>query len=297
MEPWGSDRGGDLAALVAAALPDEELRASELVDTCWAEGGVVLGAPDGRGAVAVATAVEGERTIGYVKLLVVDPAAQRRGAGRALLDAAHEWAFARGAAEIRAGAAPPFYVWPGCDVRHLGALCLFEAAGYWTVGAELNMSCATSLRVAPPDGVRVVRLDAERRPADVAAVLALVRAEWPNWEVETARGIERGTCHAALVDGPDGAPVAVGYASHSVNRRGWIGPMATDRRRQHGGVGAALLSCLCADLAADGLTRAEIAWVGPVRFYAKTANATVSRVFRSLTLPRPAGGRAARGTR
>jgi hypothetical protein len=73
--------------------------------------------------------------------------------------------------------------------------------------------------------------------------------------------------------------------------------MATDARRQHGGVGTALLGALCADLAAEGIAEAEIAWVGPVRFYAKAAGARVSRVFRSLTLPRPAAGRAGGGNR
>ena len=64
--------------------------------------------------------------------------------------------------------------------------------------------------------------------------------------------------------------------------------MGTDPTRQHGGVGAALLGQLCRDLQAAEFSSAEIAWVGPVSFYAKAAGAKVSRVFRSLMLPRPA---------
>ena len=252
----------------------------------------MLGLPSGEGAVAACVADEGGRRVGFLKLVAVEPGSRRHGLGRALVDAAHVWMFERDAVEVRVGAAAPFYLWPGCDVQHLEALCLFESLGYWTVGAELNMRCSTGFRAVPPTGVRLVRV-AERD--DVDAVLALVRREWPNWEAETTRGIELGSCFAALAD--DDPTVALGYASHSVNRRGWIGPMATDARRQHGGVGSALLASLCADMEAAGLDEAEIAWVGPVRFYAKSAGARVSRVFRSLTLPRSVAAREVGGTR
>jgi hypothetical protein len=48
------------------------------------------------------------------------------------------------------------------------------------------------------------------------------------------------------------------------------------------GTGAALLSELCRDLMVAGYPDAEIAWVGPVSFYARTAGARVSRVFRTV---------------
>jgi GNAT superfamily N-acetyltransferase len=292
VETWAADRASQLADLVAAALPDELLTLDEIRFCCWEGDGTVLGLPSGEGAVAVCVAEEGPRRIGFVKVVVVDPAAQRRGHGRALMENAQRWAFERGAEEIRVGASAPFYLWPGCDVEHLGAQCLFESLGYWAVGAEVNMRCSTDHRADPPSGVHVARVE-DRRAAD--AVLALVRREWPNWEGETSRGIELGTCFGAFLDAdPD---VALGYGSHSVNRRGWIGPMATDTRRQHGGVGTALLSSLCEDMQRQGIDEAEIAWVGPLRFYAKAMGATVSRVFRSLTLPRPAAARVARGSR
>jgi GNAT superfamily N-acetyltransferase len=288
VDAWTRDRAFDLADLVRRAMPSEGLTVDELAFCCWQGDGAVFALPSGHGAVAVSVADEGSRRIGYLKLIAIDPSMQRRGHGRALAQHAQQWAFDHGAAEIRVGVAPPFYLWPGCDVDHLGGLCLFESLGYWAVGAEINMRCATSHRADPPSGARVCRVsDAET--AD--AVYALLRREWPHWEPETARGIELGSCFAALAD--DDPSVALGVASHSVNRRGWIGPMATDPRRQARGVGSALLGCLCEDLQASGLDVAEIAWVGPVRFYAKAANARVSRTFRSLTLLRPAVGREA----
>ena len=115
-----------------------------------------------------------------------------------------------------------------------------------------------------------------------------MRREWSGWEAEMLRAIEQGCCHVAIADADPPDTPALGFACHSVNRAGWIGPMGTDPTRQHGGVGSALLGQLCRDLQAAEFSHAEIAWVGPVSFYAKAAGARVSRVFRSLMLPRPA---------
>ncbi|MEY2437084.1 MAG: hypothetical protein QOF97_1920 [Acidimicrobiaceae bacterium] len=295
MDAWGPERAPDLAALAAACLPDEELSADELLACCWDDPGIVLASPDGSGAVSACVQQQGDRRIAFVKLLVVSPDARRKGTGRALLEALHEWAFEReGAAEVRVGGSAPFYLWPGVDTEHLEALCLFESLGYWVTGGEVNMSVSTAFRADPPDGVVVRRaVDDE----DIERVLALIRRQWPWWEDEAARAIEQGCCHAAFSadvrsadlrdnDAPSDAP-ALGFACHSVNRAGWIGPMGTDPGRQHGGVGAALLGRLCRDLQIAEYSDAEIGWVGPVSFYAKAAGARVSRTFRSLTLPRP----------
>ena len=74
----------------------------------------------------------------------------------------------------------------------------------------------------------------------------------------------------------DGA--TIGFSCHSVNRRAWIGPMATDLDAQHGGIGSAVLGALCADLDARGYDAGEISWVSNLRFYGK-CGASVSRVF------------------
>lgn len=61
--------------------------------------------------------------------------------------------------------------------------------------------------------------------------------------------------------------------------------MATDPEAQGRGIGAALLGELCRDLMVAGRSDAEICWVGPVSFYAKTAGAAVSRIFRVYRKP------------
>jgi predicted N-acetyltransferase YhbS len=104
--------------------------------------------------------------------------------------------------------------------------------------------------------------------------IAFADRDYPHWVEELSRAIAKGTAFAARKD--DGT--TIGFACHSVNRRAWIGPMATEATRQHGGVGSALLAAVCADLAADGLETGEIAWVSNLRFYGK-CGAAVSRVF------------------
>jgi GNAT superfamily N-acetyltransferase len=271
VQEWGRDRAAELTALVDEALPGENLSGDELVACCWDDPGVVLAGDDGSAAVS---AVARGRT-GIVRLLVVAPHVRRLGGGRLLLGAAEEWLAAQGCTEVWAGPSAPFYLWPGVDVRWTAALCLFEQAGYRAVGAELNMSCPTTHRVAPPEHVTVARV---LEDADAGAAVAFCAAHFPHWVAELERAVEHASCLIATE--ADGA--VVGFCCHSVNRAAWLGPMATLPARQGSGVGSALLSAACRDLREAGHPDAEIAWVGPVGFYARTAGASVSRVFRSL---------------
>jgi len=289
VDEWARDRSDDLAVLVDAALPHEGLSPDELLACCWDDPGVVLGLPGGGGAVAAVVRRAGSHHIGQLKLLVVDPGQRRLGHGRALLAAAEAWAVTQGATEMQMAGAAPFYLWPGVDLQSLAMLCLAETAGYEVTGCELNLSLPTTFRAEPPSGIVVRRVLNE---TDVAAVETLVGAYWPWWLDETRRGIEHGTCHAAFAD-PDAAraddepaagPAALGFACHSVNRAGWIGPLGTAPASRDRGLGHALLGQLCRDLTIADFVDAEVAWIGPVGFYAK-AGAAVSHVYRTYARP------------
>lgn len=310
MDLWGSDRAADLTALVAAALPDEQLSLDELLAVCWEdpgpdrpdEVGAVLATPAGDGAVAVVIRSIGAppdaARIAFVKLLVVHPDVRRRGTGHALLDAAEQWAWAQGATELHLAGSAPFYLWPGVDATATEMLCLAEARGYRLVGNDINMALPTGYRAPTPEGVTLRRVVDD---VDLSLVDHLLEAHWPEWIPETHRAIEQGCCIAAFVPdpggdgplrtadpGPDDVPERViGFACHSVNRSGWLGPMGTDPDRRAAGVGHALLGQVCRDLMIAEFTHTEISWVGPIRFYAK-AGATVSRVFRRYRKTRPA---------
>ena len=270
IDVWGVERAENLVALFDESFADETLSVDEVIACCWDDPGAVLGFDDGQGAISIVA--RGQH--GFVKALALAPSARGERRGRVLLDAAEEWLYDQGCSSVTPGPSAPFYLWPGVDVRWTRALCLFESTGYVPVGANLNMSLPSTFRATPPDGVAVRRL---LEAAEADATLEFCAAHWPHWVAETRRGVDQGTAFAAL-DAASGD--VIGFACHSVNRMGWLGPMATDPRHQQGGVGSARVSEVCADVAELGRRDVEIALVGPVRFYARAAGASVSRVFR-----------------
>ncbi len=310
---WDRSRSAELAALVEAAMPDEELSEDELLAVCFddpaappegpvpADAGVVLATADGTGAVVGVVrrwgTAEAPHAIGFVKLVVVHPDHRREGRGHALLDAVERWAWAQGATELQLAGSPPFYLWPGVDATATEMLCLAEARGYRPFSSDVNMALPTTFRADPPEGTTVRRVISD---ADVALVHDLVERHWPQWWPETARAIEHGCCHAVFApdSGAEGGGVvgregggerAIGFGCHSVNRAGWLGPMGTDPEQRAAGVGQALLGQISRDLMIAEYPHSEISWVGPVRFYAKSG-ATVSRVFRGYRRRRPEHG-------
>ena len=134
MQQWGAERIEELAALVAAAAPDEDLTADELLTACYDQPGVVLAPIDGTGAVAVGVGRDGAGAlVASLRLVVVHADRRGTGLGADLLDAAEAWAAERGAERIELGGLLPFPLWPGVDpdsaLVHLAA-----ARGYVDAG-------------------------------------------------------------------------------------------------------------------------------------------------------------------
>jgi GNAT superfamily N-acetyltransferase len=258
--------------LVDVALPGERLTGDELLSCCFEDPDptAVLATQDGEGVVVVV--VRGG--VGFLQLVAVSPAAQGEGRGRLLVEAAQRWAMDAGADEVWVAGASPFTLWPGIDVSWTRALCMFEAAGYEPVGAVLGMSCPTTFRQAAPEGIDVHRVLDD---SEAAAVLDVVGTSWPSWRQEVARGIEHG---AALVAVDDGAAV-IGFACHSVNRTAVVGPLGVVTERRRRGVGGALLSAACYDLRAAGIPDAQFWITGGIEFLARSAGASVGRVYRT----------------
>jgi predicted N-acetyltransferase YhbS len=112
---------------------------------------------------------------------------------------------------------------------------------------------------------------------DAAAALAWSDRQLPGWQRHVGRALEHGSCLLAVEGKANGE--IVGLVCHSVNRTGWLGPIvvAPDRRRR--GIGQAMLSAACVDLRAAGQADVVIATPTPVEFFARSAGASVSRVF------------------
>jgi GNAT superfamily N-acetyltransferase len=276
------DRTGvaQLLDLVDETLPGERFTTDELLAVCFDDPGVVLALSDGSGVVSAVTRSFDDLLVGWIRLIAVAPDARRHGLGRALLTAAEQWAFDAGATELQLGGSAPFYFWPGVPGDAVEMLCLAEAARYDPVGGELNMSIPTTFRAEAAPGTETRRVVDD---PDSDAVVAFAQQRWPWWVAELERSIEQGGCHAAF---DDGDRAVLGFASHSVNRAAWVGPMGTDVESRGRGVGHSLLSEVCTDLMTANFRDAEIAWVGPVRFYAK-AGARVSRMFRLYRKRKP----------
>ena len=253
--------------LCASALPEDALSAEDLRESCFGPGAEAIGGPDG--AVVWMHRDFGTIRTGWILLLAVAPERRRAGIGHALVEEVVGRARATGVGELHTGNCAPRYVWPGVDLASTAALAFFQDRGFEAYDHGLNMSLPTGFRAESPSGILV-----EREQGVGAADLA--RREFPHWVDEIERGTQRGTTFAAR----DATGATVAFGAHSVNRRAWIGPMATDPHRRQHGVGHAILGALAEDIATTwGDATAEIAWVTPVPFYAK-AGATASRAFR-----------------
>jgi GNAT superfamily N-acetyltransferase len=256
---------GLLTALCHAAMPEEQLTHDELAYLCCGPDDEIFG--DERGAAVLQPQRFGEHVVGWLTLLVVDPGAQGQGRGKDLVHAVADRARELGAAQLLLASAVPRYVWPGVDLTNTRASMLLESCGFERDWLGINMTIDTGFRRAPRPGIVV-----ERETGPGARNFAA--EAFPHWIAELDRAVEFGTAFAAR----DDKGRTVGFGCHSVNRCGWIGPMATDPALQHGGVGSAVVSAVCADLEQRGRVTGEISWVSNVRFYGK-CGARVSRVF------------------
>ncbi|MGI8793180.1 MAG: GNAT family N-acetyltransferase [Acidimicrobiales bacterium] len=277
MNQWGPDRAELGAELLRRCLPaeeitDDELRASLFEDP---DPSTVIGHDDDRSFVGAVLRRHDQVVTVHLQVVAVDPDVRRQGRGRELLGAVAQWGSTAGASAVITGAGAPFYLWPGVDFTWTPALCFFESLGYVERRPGFNMRFADAFRADAPLGTEVRRVLDE---SDAQAVEAFATRHHANWVAELLRAIEHGTAFGGWQDDE-----VIGFACHSVNRLGWVGPMATHPERRSSGVGGALLSALTADLRPLDRGFVEVAWVGPVSFYAKAADAQVSRVFRVLS--------------
>ena len=234
---------------------------------------------------------------GHLNLLAVGPTARRQGHATELLRAMERRLAAIGARDVLIGGATPRFAWPGIDVRYTAATCFAEARGYVRQREAVNMT--VQLDDAAAAGRLATELDEKRLAEHGITVRKLTEAdragiepwlaEWGGtWREETLSTLDQvadsadeaaGTYVAVLRDGAADAEY-VGFASHGVNRRDWFGPMGTGGELRKLGIGSVLLRRCLSDMRELGNVRiAQIGWVGPIPFYARTVDAYVERVY------------------
>ena len=220
-------------------------------------------------------------SIGHIDLVAVDPRERRRGVGRALMARAEGVLAGFGAGDVVIAGNPPYYAWPGIDVRYTPAVCAAMALGFeqdqpaWNMTADVRALPATGEgeRRLAGRGVTVRRATGADVPALADFALATFGSGWAG-EITDSVGRDRAGCHLAA--GPAGE--ILGFAAYG-SRPNWFGPMGTAPAAQGMGIGSVLLLRCLADQRATGLDTVQIGWVGPMPFYSAVVGARVERVF------------------
>lgn len=265
-------RAGDseLVVLVEESSPTDRIGAAREPGADVA--GVLLGRVRAGGS--------GERT-GYVDLLAVDRGARRRGVARRLVAAA-ETRFAQlGATTSLLGSTGPYYAWPGIDTGYPAMLALADALGYQPCGEATNLGVALDAAdLSTGEGEERLRRQGvvvrRARSAAEAGLVALVASFGGSWTGEVAAALEHvpPRCYLAERDGS-----VVGFAVYGTNRTDWFGPMGTRAEERGRGIATVLLRRCLADLRDTGARTAQVAWAGPVEFYARAVGARPGRRF------------------
>jgi GNAT superfamily N-acetyltransferase len=221
------------------------------------------------GVVATVDADDGA----HIRLLVVDPDARGRGHGHALVEAAHADARAAGHRSITTGADAPYFLWPGVPSTEIALLCLLERHHYARI--ETNFDMTIDLEDLPDDpGGHALATAADREEVE-----AFATKHWSNWRAEVLRALDKGN----LVLARDADGIAA-FCAFEVNRRGFLGPVASRPDLIGRNAGRAPFLGALHELRSRGRSSIEVAWVGPIVPYARVGGrvSTVYFVYRKL---------------
>ncbi len=213
---------------------------------------------------------------GGPRLLVVDPAWQRRGIGARLLSELEQRLQAIGVHELRVGNLAPNYLWPGVPETNLAMQALLAQQGYELAGETLNMTVELNGRdwLAGIDPKQWSIRRARYGETDLAAWAGERWGTAWQWEAMQAVSVDPPTALVAERDGEYG-----GFACWDVSGFwGTFGPTGVDEALQGHGLGRTLLCATLAAMASAGYRQIEISWVGPQAFYTRIAGARPGRI-------------------
>jgi ribosomal protein S18 acetylase RimI-like enzyme len=225
-------------------------------------------------------AARGERLI--VKLFGVRPAAQRRGVASALFTELEARGRARGLGQIAVEGAAPLYFTPGVDLAYTPAVSFLVHRGYET-DRVARVDMAVDLPCGNYDTTEVARFAQSGLTLRRATVAEVARAAVfagqqfnPAWQREVA--------DTAVYDPPTlfvalrGEEI-VSFAAYDVTGVSRFGPTGTLPELRRQGLGATVLKMCLRDMQQRGDALSEIAWAGPVGFYARAVNARIHRAY------------------
>jgi GNAT superfamily N-acetyltransferase len=228
--------------------------------------------------------------LGWISLLAVHPAHQRRGIGRALLERSERYLRDHGRHRVALGGDPDHFV-PGVPTAG-DAQAFFAAMGYDLRGDAYDLRRSLLDYTTPPEVASTLAAhpDVEIRPLrsdDAPRLLAFLDDVFPGrWRYTIARFLDRG--------GPPGDVMGVvrrgavnGFALLFRPRPGWmigpsiawarsvrgpaggLGPMGLAPGLRGRGLGLALLDRSVRRLADLGMEEVVIDWTGLLEFYGR----------------------------
>jgi len=220
---------------------------------------------------------------GYIKLLCVSRDFRRKGFAAQLYGKAEESFVEQGVKIIRVGESYPNYLTPGIDPFYTAGVCFFEEQGFVKFNDTSNLSAElassdfdTSKEEKLLVGENFFVKRAEQK--DRQKTLEWVDKNFEGWNAEVTAAFNNNPV-SLFIAGKAGSVLA--FSAYEANNKGtgWFGPMGTDKEARGKGLGAVLLKKTLSAMKHEGFTKAIIPWVGPIPFYMKTVNASVSRVF------------------
>lgn len=220
---------------------------------------------------------------GVIKLIGVRPEYRGQRVASRMLERFEQACRGLGLGNVIVGAVPPNYYLPGVPLDETALVSLLLRRRYETDRqARVDMTvdlCSADLAYETvqerlvEEGISVRRASGEQicQAGDLA--LASFSPAW-QWEVEQASHYAPVPLFVAL-DGERVISFAV-YDTIGYARFGPTGTLPEYRRR---GIGGCLMRMCLADMKERGDTLAQIAWVGPVGYYARAVGAQISRAF------------------
>lgn len=275
-----------LLPLVQKTAYERQLDSAELQHRIWedpsAAAELLLGALEDDQLVGYCLACIREGH-GVVSLFGTHPERRRQGIARALFTDLERRLQSRGVSQLLVEGNGPGYFWPGVELTRGPAICFLIKLGFETdrktrVDMEVDLrqvdldTAATVARLAA-EGIVVQRASDSDISATAAFVLQTFSRGW-QIEVEEARRFSLPPLNVAIY-----REQVVGFAAYDVTGYGRFGPTGTRPDLRQRGIGGALLKMCLQQMYERGDSMAEIAWAGPVAFYAKEVGARISRAY------------------
>lgn len=220
----------------------------------------------------------------WLKLFAVDKQHRRSGLGSMMLEEIETLFRSAGAERVRILNCSPCYFTPGLDPRYTEAFCFLQSHGYTAERYVHNMEVdltGNEFETAhlesklAKQGFEIRRLEHE----DEQTFYEWMLGTWSqNWTTEACNSLKNApvTTFIAL----DSRDNIRGFATYDVTLfRGGFGPTGVEESLRGLGIGKVLFLRCLRDMKTRGYPRCEIAWVGPISFYAHTADARICATF------------------